>query len=59
MTQEKAVEAVRQLPQEFDLDDLIERLIVIDKVEKGLQQLDEDQTKSHEEAEQIIKSWRK
>lgn len=59
MTKDKVIEAVKELPQEFDLDELIERLIFIDKVEKGFQQLDKGETKSHEEAKRIIKSWQK
>lgn len=59
MTKDKVIEAVKELPQEFDLDELIERLIFIDKVEKGFQQLDKGETKTHEEAKSIIKSWQK
>jgi hypothetical protein len=59
MKKDKVIEAVKELPQEFDLDELIERLIFIDKVEKGLQQLDKDKTKTHDEAKRIIKSWQK
>lgn len=59
MNKEKAAEAVRHLPQEFEVDELIERLIIIDKIEKGLLQLEKGQTKSHEEASQIIRSWQK
>ncbi len=59
MTKDKVIETVNDLPQEFDLDEFIERLIFIDKVEKGLQQLDDEETKTHEEAKRIIKSWQK
>ena len=59
MTKEKVIEAVNDLPQEFDLDEFIERLIFVDKVEKGLQQLDDGETKTHEEAKRTIKSWQK
>ena len=57
MTKEKVEEAVSTLPQEFDVEELIERLIFIDKVEKGLQQLDRGETKTHEEVKTIAKSW--
>jgi predicted transcriptional regulator len=59
MTKDKVLEAVKELPQEFELDELIERLIFIDKVEKGLQQLDKGETNTHDEAKRIIKSWQK
>ena len=54
MTKEKVVEAVQDLPQEFDLEELIDRLVFIEKVEKGLQQLDRGETKTHEEVKKII-----
>lgn len=59
MTKDKVIEAVKELPQEFDLEELIERLIFIDKVEKGLQQLDKGETKTHEEVKKAVKAWQK
>ena len=57
MTKEKTTEAISTLPQEFDVEELIERLIFIDKVEQGLEQLDHGETKTHEEVRKIVKSW--
>ncbi|EMR02491.1 hypothetical protein [Cesiribacter andamanensis] len=59
MTKDKVLEAVREMPQEFELEELIERLIFIDKVQKGMKQLDEGKTVSHDQAKNIIKSWQK
>ena len=59
MTKDKVLETVNDLPQEFDLDEFIERLIFVDKVEKGFDQLDKGETKTHKEAKKIIKSWQK
>ena len=59
MTKDKVLETVNDLPQEFDLDEFIERLIFVDKVEKGLDQLNKGETKTHKEAKRIIKSWQK
>ncbi len=59
MTKDKVLEAIREMPQEFDLEELIERLIIIDKVQKGMKELDEGKTVSHDQAKNIIKSWQK
>lgn len=59
MTKAKVLETIKGFPQEFDLDELIERLIFVDKVEKGLKQLDEGLIKEHDEVKNIIKSWQK
>ena len=59
MTRETVNQAISSLPQNFDLDALVERLIFIEKVEEGLAQLDRGECKTQEEVEQIVKSWRK
>ena len=38
MKRDKVIELIKELPQEFELETLIERLIFIDKVEHGLKQ---------------------
>jgi len=57
MKRDKAIETVKELPQEFDLEDLIERLVFVEKVEKGLQQIDDGKTVTHDEVKQKIKKW--
>lgn len=57
MKRDKAIETVKELPQEFELDDLIEKLIFVEKVDKGLRQLDEGKTISHEKVKEIVKKW--
>jgi predicted transcriptional regulator len=49
MTKEKAIETIQTLPQLFELDELIQRLIFIDKVEKGLEQSSKGILIPHEE----------
>lgn len=58
MTKQAVLEAIRTLPEKFDLDALVERLIFIEKVEEGLAQLDRGESKTQEEVEQLVKSWR-
>ncbi len=38
LTQEKVLKTMKELPKEFNLDDLVDRLIFVEKVEKGLAQ---------------------
>jgi predicted transcriptional regulator len=57
MKRDKAIETVKELPQEFDLDELIEKLIFVEKVDKGLSQLDEGKTIPHEKVKEIVKKW--
>ncbi|MBX7127424.1 MAG: hypothetical protein K1X47_17140 [Cyclobacteriaceae bacterium] len=57
MKREKAIETINALPQEFDLEVLIERLIFMEKVEKGLIQISEGKIISHESVKDLVKKW--
>ncbi|HMI65988.1 MAG TPA: hypothetical protein VK517_08140 [Cyclobacteriaceae bacterium] len=57
MKREKAIETINELPQEFDLEELIEKLVFVEKVERGLKQLDEQKTIPHEKVQTIAKKW--
>ena len=41
MNKNKVIDTVNELPQNFELDELMEKLIFIEKVELGLQQVAE------------------
>ena len=48
-TKDRILEALRSLPADATVDDAIERLVFMAKVEEGLAQLDAGQSISHEE----------
>ena len=51
---ERVLEAVRELPDDATIEDAMERLYFIAKVEKGLQQAEAGKTMSHEEAKRRL-----
>lgn len=51
--------SLQELPDEFELDELIERLIFMQKIKTGLVQIGEGHVKSHQEVKQMVESWRK
>jgi predicted transcriptional regulator len=57
MKRDKAIETVKGFPQEFELEDLIERLVFVEKVEKGLQQVEQGKTISHEKVKEMTEKW--
>jgi len=57
MERDKVIDAVKKLPQEFDLEQLMEKLIFIEKVEQGLKQIDEGKTTDHAKVKEMIKKW--
>lgn len=57
MKRDKAIETVKEFPQEFELEDLIERLVFVEKVEKGLQQVQQGKTIPPEQVKEMTKKW--
>ena len=57
MRRDKAIETMKEFPQEFELEELIERLVFVEKVEKGLQQVEQGKTVSQEVVKEITKKW--
>jgi predicted transcriptional regulator len=51
---ERVIEAVRELPDDATVEDAMERLYVLAKIQKGLDQADAGQTVSDEEAKRRI-----
>jgi len=50
----KVLEVIETLPDEFSIDDLVERLVALHKIEKGLDQADKGQTLSGAEAREQL-----
>jgi hypothetical protein len=57
MKRDKAIDTVKELPKEFELDTLIERLVFVEKVEQGLAQLKKGKTVSNEKVKEMTKKW--
>lgn len=57
MTKATILAAVNALPDQIDFDELLERLILIEKIEKGREQSRLGQTVSQEEVKQLVKTW--
>ena len=52
---EQALRVIEQLPSDTTLDEVMERLYFMHKVERGLQQIDAGQVVSHDEARRRLK----
>ena len=51
---QRALDAVQRLPEDATVEDAIERLCFIAKVQKGIRELDAGQGISHEDAKRRI-----
>lgn len=59
MKKTTVINALSELPNEFILDKLLDRLLVIEKIEVGLKEAKAGKTVSHEVAKKIISKWQK
>ena len=57
LTRDKVIKSIKDLPESFTIDDLIDRLIFIEKIEQGLKQSAEGKVISHDDVKKIIEQW--
>jgi len=50
-------QSIKNLPDSFTIDELIDQLIFIEKVEEGLKQSDEGKVISNKDVKEIIEKW--
>ena len=53
----KIIDSLRDLPEKTTIEEAMERLYVLAKIEKGIKEADEGQCISHEEAKEKMKKW--
>ena len=57
LTKKKLLETLKDFPEKFSAEDLIERIILLQKIEIGLEQSKKKQVVSEEELDKKIKKW--
>lgn len=57
ITKSKLIETIDKFPDTFSIDDLIEKAILIDKIERGDEQSKKGETISEEELEKEMQKW--
>ncbi len=59
MKKTQLIENIQDMPEEFSVDELMERLIVLQKIEEGQQQIQDGKFYNEEEAKKKLKKWLK
>lgn len=57
MTKAAAQESVEKMPDEFPVEELIERLLFVQKVQEGLLQSERGETIPLDEVRQRLRTW--
>lgn len=59
MQKSTIINTLNELPKKFNLDDFLERLIVIEKIEEGLEEAKSGKTISHDKVKKMVAKWHK
>ena len=59
LTKKKLSNSIKTLPNSFTIDELIDRLIFMEKVEEGLRDSEEGRVSSNEDVKTLIDKWLK
>lgn len=58
-TREKVIQVIQDLPDDATVEDAMERLLLLAKIERGIQQADSGQTVAHAEVKERMAKWLK
>lgn len=57
LTKELVNSQIKEIPEEFTLDELIERLIIVEKVSRSLKEVEQGKTVSEEELDEKLANY--
>mgnify|MGYP000385879489 CR=1 FL=1 len=59
MQKSTIIHTLNELPNKFNLDEFLERLIVIEKIDQGMEEAKAGKTISHDKVKKIVAKWHK
>ncbi len=59
MQKSTIIHTLNELPSKFNLDEFLERLIVIEKIDSGLEEVKAGKTISHDKVKKMVSKWHK
>ncbi len=57
VTKSQLKETIDQLPEQFSLDELIDKIVLVDKINRGNLQSEKQETLSEEEVDREMEKW--
>jgi predicted transcriptional regulator len=57
LTKERVKKTIDRLPDSFTVDQVVEELVVLDKIEKGLKEVEEGKVYSTQQVKDQLKKW--
>jgi len=59
MQKSTIIHTLNELPSKFNLDDFLEKLIVIEKIDEGMEEAKTGKTISHDKVKKMAAKWHK
>ena len=59
LTKDKVRKTIDRLPENFTVDQIVEELVILDKIEEGLKDIEEGRVFSTDQVKQELKTWLK
>ena len=59
ITKDQVIISLKDMPDQFSIDELMDKLILLQKIEAGLKQSREGEVYSSNEAKEMLKQWSK
>lgn len=59
LTKTQLIQTIKDLPEKFSMEDLLDRIMLIQKIEIGIEQSNSGQTLSTKEAKEKLNKWLK
>jgi len=59
LTKEKILQSLKDLPDTFSIDELFDRIVLLNKIEIGLEQSNSGQVNTTDQAKDKLKKWLK
>jgi predicted transcriptional regulator len=59
MQKSTIIHTLNELPSKFNLDDFLEKLIVIEKIDEGMEEAKTGKTISHDKVKKMVAKWHK
>ena len=59
LTKEKVKKTIDRLPENFTIDQIVEELVVLNKIEEGLKDIEKGRVFTTDQVKKELKSWLK
>ena len=59
MQKSTIIHNLNELPSKYNLDDFLEKLIVIEKIDEGMEEAKTGKTISHDKVKKMVAKWHK